>query len=151
MVFLNFYSGFELLTTIVTVKTKKHHQNYILRGSLEMFSFFVLFYLVFAMGFWWFLQCFFTVFSMGFGGFHGFTNGFGGQELETIVKTKKHHQNCILRDSLDFLFCFTWFLQWFLVVFAMVFGGFCNGFWCFFMVFGGFSWFLQWFGWWLVP
>ena len=78
VLFLGFYSclgGQELETTITT---KKNHQNSILRDSLKI---------VFS----WFLQwvwCFFMVFV----GFLGFYNGFGGQELETTVKTKKNHK-----------------------------------------------------------
>ena len=56
--------------------------------------------------------------------FLGFYTGFGGLELETIVKTKKSHQNSILRDSLKIVFF--WFflvLQWFWW-FVVVVGGF---------------------------
>ena len=70
-------------------------------------------------GFSWFLQWFWWfVVVFGF---------FGGQELETTVKTKKNHQTSILRDSLKivcvFFVCF--------LVFTVVL--------CFFVVGGGFS------------
>ena len=61
-----FYSGFELLTTKSTVKTKKNHQFWILRDTLKMVVFLVV--LVFYSGFGglsWFLMVFlgFTVVS----------------------------------------------------------------------------------------
>ena len=58
-----------------------------------------------------------------------FYSGFGGQELETTVKSKKNNQNSILRDSLIFLgffFIFTVVLVvcrcfwWFVLVFTVV-------------------------------
>ena len=60
---------------------------------------------------------------MVFGSFFlGFYSGFGGQELETTVKTKKTHQNSILRDNLKVVFfCLSCFVTVVLVV--------CCGFW----------------------
>ena len=60
VVFLGFYSGFELLTTKTTVKTKKNHENSILRDNLKMvvFCFFTVVFtvvLVVCRGFWWFV------------------------------------------------------------------------------------------------
>ena len=40
-VFLGFYSGFELLITETTVKTKNNHEFWILRDSLKMVFFLV--------------------------------------------------------------------------------------------------------------
>ena len=61
---------------------------------------------------------------MVFGSFFlGFYSGFGGQELETTVKTKKNHQNSILRDDVKIVF-FLFFLG-FTVVLVV-----CCGFWC---------------------
>ena len=67
--------------------------------------------------------------------FLGFYSGFGGQELETTVKTKKNHEFWILRDSLKMVV----FLV-FTVVLVV-----CCVFWWFVVVFCGFSWCLQWF------
>ena len=61
--------------------------------------------------------------------FLGLYSGFGGQELETVVKTEKH-QNSILRDSLkncDF-FGFSWSGLGGLPLFLMVFLGLYSGF-----------------------
>ena len=57
--------------------------------------------------------------------FLGFYSGFGGQELETTVKTKKNHENFILRDSLKMV----------VILVFLVFLGFYSGF-------GGLSWLL---------
>ena len=66
MVFSGFYNGFELLTTKATVKTKKNHQNPVLRDGLKMVCFFVslAFYSCFGCfcGCWWF----FVSFTVGF-------------------------------------------------------------------------------------
>ena len=69
--------------------------------------------LVVCHGFWWFFSAFFR--------------GFELLTTKTTVKTKKNHDNSILRDSLKMVVFrfFSWFLQWF---------------WWFVMVFGGFSW-----------
>ena len=100
-VFNSGFGGYKLETTVI--KTKKNHQNSILRDSSRMVFFwcFLGFYNSFG-GLSWF-----------FGGFF-FYNDFGGQELETTVKNKKNHQNSISRDNLKIvLFCFSSFLQWF--------------------------------------
>ena len=64
VVFLGFYSGFELLTTKTTVKTEKNHEFWILRDSLKMVVFLV--FLCFYSGFGglsWFLVVFLNFFS----------------------------------------------------------------------------------------
>ena len=84
VVFLGFYSGFELLTTKTIVKTRKNHQNSILRDSLKM--------VFFVFCFSWFLQWFCGVFSRFFGGFLGFYSGFELLITKTAVNTKNNHE-----------------------------------------------------------
>ena len=72
MVFLGFYNVFVGQELETTVKTKKNHQNCILRDSLEMVVFW-----------------FFLVFTVVLVVFLAFKKGFGGQELESTVTTRK--------------------------------------------------------------
>ena len=101
MVLPGFYSGFGGQELETTEKTRKNHQNSILRDSLKMVVFLV--FLGVYSGLLWFL--------MGFSWFYMVLV----VELETTVKTRKNHQNSILRDNLK------------MVVF-LVFLGFDSGF-----------------------
>ena len=119
--FLGFYSGFgDLFMVLVvflgflqwlrvldhqktTVKTKKNHENSILRDSLKMVFFFWVFFLVFYSGF--------GGLFMVFGGFSRLFQRFRALDHQkTTVKNKKKHENSILRDSLKIV-VFFWFFS----------------------------------------
>ena len=97
MVCFGSYSGFGRQELETTIKTKKNHQNTIFKVSLkiEVWWFFLIFRIV-------------SVVKSSKPTFlPGFYSGFGCQEIEATVKTKKKHQNSILSDNLKivFLFC----------------------------------------------
>ena len=123
VVFLGFYNGFEPLTTKTIVKTKKTHENSILRDSLEIVVFLVFLVftvvLVFCCGYWWFFVVFTLVLLVCRAWFLvvflGFYSGFELLTTKTIVKNQENPENSILRDSLK------------MVVF-LVFLGFYSGF-----------------------
>ena len=56
--------------------------------------------------------------------FHCFYRSFGGQELETTVKTKKNHEFWILRDSLNMVVFLVFRGFTMVLVFFVVVGGF---------------------------